>query len=79
MQSPGMYIIEVTDSYTGWHTDTVGIKSDVQKPIANILNSDTLNCRNATVQINGVGSSVGIGCNIIGQVPMEIFYQIQNN
>jgi hypothetical protein len=60
IQSPGMYIIEVTDSYTGClSTDTVEVKSDVQKPIANILNSDTLNCRNATVQINGVGSSVG--------------------
>jgi gliding motility-associated-like protein len=59
IQSPGMYIIEVTDSYTGClSTDTVEVKSDVQKPIANILNSDTLNCRNATVQINGVGSSV---------------------
>ncbi len=60
IQSPGMYIIEVTDSYTGClSTDTVEVKSDVQKPIANILNLDTLNCRNATVQINGVGSSVG--------------------
>ncbi|MBK8245166.1 MAG: gliding motility-associated C-terminal domain-containing protein [Saprospiraceae bacterium] len=60
IQSPGLYIMEVTDSYTGClSTDTVEVKSDVQKPIANILNSDTLNCRNATVQINGLGSSIG--------------------
>ena len=60
IQSPGLYILEVTDNYTGCiSTDTVEVKSDVQKPIANISFSDTLNCRNSTVQINGLGSSIG--------------------